>query len=183
MRGANRILLKEASHESKSMEDERNGSSDRGYPFLSTHGSIVPRVPTKPINITVGYGPEGPGHSYPPDCKQAEKFLGSLLSSQMSRRGGSVSVTVLAKQKPDGYHIASCGSTVLVRIPQFRPVPISLKISPRCSSTLRASWAGGKSGCSVENTEDFVDYGKKNPGKVVYAGGGPGTHSIWPWSI
>jgi tripartite-type tricarboxylate transporter receptor subunit TctC len=133
--------------------------------------------PTKPVNILVGFAPGIPTEvSIRLLAKNAEKFLGQpFVISNNGGGGGAVALGIVAKQKPDGYHLFGGTSTPLVRIPQFRPVaykpeefiPIMHLGAPESGLAVRADspW---------KTLKDLVEYARKNPGKIAYTSTGTG---------
>ena len=137
-----------------------------------------PAYPTKPINVLVGFAPGGmvdvSGRLL---AGKAEKYLGqSFVFSNNGGGGGSVAIAITTTKPPDGYNLAGCASTGLVRIPQFHTVPYKLDdlvpimqyAEPHTGIVVKAS-SGWKT------FREFVEYAKKNPGKVKYSTTGVGT--------
>ncbi len=134
--------------------------------------------PTKPINILVTFSPGGAAD---PAMRllagKTERFLGQpFIITNNGGGGGSVAMAILEKEKPDGYHLAGCSSTSLIRIPQFRTVPYTHQDfvpimhfgAPPSGLVIRADspW---------KTLKEFVEYAKKNPGKVTYSSMGIGS--------
>jgi putative tricarboxylic transport membrane protein len=134
--------------------------------------------PTKPINILVTFAPGG---SADPSMRllagKAEKFLGQpLLITNNGGGGGSVAMAITANEKPDGYHLAGCSSTALIRIPQFRTVPYTYHdFVPIMHFGAPPSGLVVKADSPWKTMKEFVDYAKKNPGKVTYSSMGIGS--------
>ncbi len=134
--------------------------------------------PTKPINILVGFAPGGTMDiSTRILASKAEKFIGQpFLISNNGGGGGSVALGIVAKEKPDGYYLAGCTSTGLIRIPQFRTVPYKLDDfvsimhfgAPQTGLVVKAD-------SPFKSLKDLVEYAKKNPGKVTYSSTGVGS--------
>ena len=85
--------------------------------------------PTKPINMVITFSPGG---SADPSVRlfasQTEKFLGQpFIITNNGGGGGSVAMAIFSKERPDGYHLAGCSNTSLIRIRQFREVPYKLE--------------------------------------------------------
>jgi tripartite-type tricarboxylate transporter receptor subunit TctC len=134
--------------------------------------------PTKPVNILVGFAPGGTMDiSTRILASKAEKFVGQpFLISNNGGGGGSVALGIVAKEKPDGYYLAGCTSTGLIRIPQFRTVPYKLDDfvsimhfgAPQTGLVVKAD-------SPFKSLKDLVEYAKKNPGKVTYSSTGVGS--------
>jgi tripartite-type tricarboxylate transporter receptor subunit TctC len=140
--------------------------------------SAAEEFPTKPINILVGFAPGG---AVDPTIRmlasKAEKFLGQpFVITNNGGGGGMVALSIVAKEKADGYHLVGCTSTGLVWVPQFQTVPYKLDDfafimhygSPQTGPSVRADspWT---------TLKDFVEYAKNNPWKVTYSTTGIGT--------
>jgi tripartite-type tricarboxylate transporter receptor subunit TctC len=134
--------------------------------------------PTKPINVLVGFAPGGTMDvSTRVLAGKAEKTLGQpFLITNNGGGGGSVALGIVSKERPDGYYLAGCTSSGLVRIPQFRPVPYKLEDfvpimhfgAPQTGIVVRTD-------APFRTLKDLVDYAKKNPGKVTYSSTGVGS--------
>jgi tripartite-type tricarboxylate transporter receptor subunit TctC len=146
--------------------------------------SLAPTVssgqefPSRPVNVLVGFAPGGTMDiSTRLLAGKAEKLLGQpLVVSNNGGGGGTVALGIVAREKPDGYHLAGCTSAGLIWIPQFRSVPYKLDNfvpvmhfgAPQTGLVVRADspW---------KTLKEFVEYAKKNPGKVTYSTTGVGT--------
>jgi tripartite-type tricarboxylate transporter receptor subunit TctC len=136
------------------------------------------QYPTKPINVLVGFAPGGTMDvSTRVLASKAEKTLGQpFLITNNGGGGGSVALGIGAKERSDGYSLAGCTSTGLVRIPQFRPVPYKLEDfvpvmhfgAPQTGIVVRTD-------SLFKTFRDLVEYAKKNPGKVTYSSTGVGS--------
>jgi tripartite-type tricarboxylate transporter receptor subunit TctC len=139
---------------------------------------LTQTYPTKSINILVGFAPGGTMDvSTRVLASKAEKILGQpLLISNNGGGGGSVALGITAKERPDGYALAGCTSTGLIRIPQFRTVsyrfedfvPIMHFGAPQTGLVVRAD-------SPFKTLKDLVEYARKNPGKVTYSSTGIGS--------
>ena len=102
---------------------------------------------------------------------KAEKILGQpFVLSNNGGGAGTVALSIVAKEKPDGYRLVGCSSVNLIQIPQFRTVPYKhgdfVPIlhfgAPQTGTVVRADspW---------KTLKEFVEYAKKNPGKISYS--------------
>jgi len=134
--------------------------------------------PTKPINVVITFSPGG---SADPSMRllasKAEKYLGEpFIITNNGGGGGSVAMAILSKEKPDGYHLAGCSSTSLIRIPQFREVPYKLEdFVPIMHFGAPPSGLVVRADSPWKTLKEFVEYAKKNPGKVTYSSMGIGS--------
>jgi len=149
-----------------------------GILFLIPILSSAQSYPTKPINILVGFAPGGTMDiSTRVLASKAEKFLGQpFIISNNGGGGGSVALGIVAKEKPDGYYLAGCTSTGLIRIPQFRPVPYKLEdFIPIMHFGAPQTGLVVKADSPWKTLRELVEYAKKNPGKVTYSSTGVGS--------
>jgi tripartite-type tricarboxylate transporter receptor subunit TctC len=146
--------------------------------FSSLTFSFSQDFPTKPINILVSFSA---GLSIDASTRllanAAEKVLGQpFVVSNNGGGGGSVAAGIIAKQKPDGYHLLVCSSTALIRIPQFRTVPYKLEdFIPIMHYGAPQSGLFVKADSPWKTLKEFVEYAKMNPGKITYITTGVGT--------
>lgn len=140
--------------------------------------SAAQEFPTKPINILVGFAPGG---AVDPTIRmlatKAGKFLGQpFVISNNGGGGGMVALSIVAKEKADGYHLVGITSTGLVWVPQFQVVPYKLDDfvfimhygAPQTGLSVRADSPWG-------TLKEFVEYAKNNPWKATYSTTGIGT--------
>jgi tripartite-type tricarboxylate transporter receptor subunit TctC len=140
--------------------------------------SFAQQYPTKPINVLVGFAPGGTMDiSTRVLASKAEKFLGQpFIISNNGGGGGSVALGIVAKERPDGYYLAGCTSTGLIRIPQFRPVPYKLEdFIPIMHFGAPQTGLVVKADSPWKTLRELVEYAKKNPGKVTYSSTGVGS--------
>lgn len=134
--------------------------------------------PTKPINMVITFSPGG---SADPSMRllanKTEKFLGQpFIITNNGGGGGSVAMAILSKERPDGYHIAGCSSTSLIRIPQFREVPYKYEdFVPIMHFGAPPSGLVVRADSPWKTLKEFVEYAKMNPGKVTYSSMGIGS--------
>lgn len=117
----------------------------------------------------------------------APKVMAALGGNQASvvvnkiGGGGSIGADYVAKAKPDGYTVyASTNSVQTIS-------PVILQDVPYKQSDFRAIGAfavdlgviTAKAGSPYKTLEEFVDYAKKNPGKLSYGSAGLGTVSFF----
>jgi len=149
-----------------------------GILFLIPILSSAQSYPTKPINVLVGFAPGGTMDiSTRVLASKAEKFLGQpFIISNNGGGGGSVALGIVAKERPDGYYLAGCTSTGLIRIPQFRPVPYKLEdFIPIMHFGAPQTGLVVKADSPWKTLRELVEYAKKNPGKVTYSSTGVGS--------
>ncbi len=143
----------------------------------ATTGVAAEKFPVKPVKYVIGWGPGGGsdivGRLL---CTLAEKNLGKpIIVQNMPGGSGAKAYTFIAKSKPDGYTIGNCTSTISthrfmgnipIGSPDFEPI-IAFNFDPGGIWVRKeAPW---------NNLKEFVDYVKKNPGKVTIAASNPGS--------
>jgi tripartite-type tricarboxylate transporter receptor subunit TctC len=149
-----------------------------GIIFLFPVLSPAQSYPTKPISILVGFAPGGTMDvSTRVLAGKAEKSLGQpFIITNNGGGGGSVALGIVGKEKADGYSLAGCTSTGLIRIPQFRTVPYKLEdFVPIMHFGAPQTKVMVRSDSPFKTFKDLVEYGKKNPGKVTYSSTGVGS--------
>ncbi len=94
----------------------------------------------------------------------------------------TVCANLVANAKPDGYTLGALSSSAFTQVPHMRKVPYD----PKKDFTWLATYTEYTSGLVVKNDapwknlDEFLDYAKKNPGKIIYGsdGYGMGTHVL-----
>jgi tripartite-type tricarboxylate transporter receptor subunit TctC len=140
--------------------------------------SYAQEYPARPINLVVA---SQTGSTLDIAIRalasKAEKFLGQpFIISAKAAGGGTVPLTELMKQKPDGYSLAMTTTTPLAFAPIFRRVPYTLE-----DFSLITSFARGtamlvvRADSSWNTLKEFVEYARRNPGKIKYGSSGANT--------
>jgi tripartite-type tricarboxylate transporter receptor subunit TctC len=90
---------------------------------------------------------------------------------------GAVGTAVTANAKPDGYSLAFIPAVVLTGIPHLRKnVGYTLaSFAPICHTFENTMALAVRPDSPFANARDFVEYAKKNPGKLKYGHQGPGS--------
>jgi len=140
--------------------------------------SLAQEFPNKPINILLGYAPGGSVDvPFRPLAKAAEKYLGQpIVISNNGAGGGTAALGIAAKEKPDGYHLEVCHSSLFTIVPHIRPVPYKLEeFVPIMNYSAAQSAFSVKADAPWKTLKEVVEYAKKNPGKFTYFGGAAGS--------
>jgi tripartite-type tricarboxylate transporter receptor subunit TctC len=89
----------------------------------------------------------------------------------------TVCANLVANAKPDGYTLGGLSATAFTEVPNLRKVPYDVKKDFTWIATYTEYTCGlaVKADAPWKNLEEFLDYGKKNPGKVIYGSDGYGT--------
>jgi tripartite-type tricarboxylate transporter receptor subunit TctC len=98
-------------------------------------------------------------------------MLGQPISVENNGAGGgTVGLGIIAKAKPDGYKLAQCVSIGLIGIPQFRAVTYTLDdFVPIMQFAAAETGLVVRADAPFKTLKEFVEYAKKNPGKVTYS--------------
>ena len=127
--------------------------------------SYAQEYPTKPINFimptTIGTVPRAL-------LEDAKKFIDQpFVITVKAGGGGTVAMTALAKEKPDGYTIAMATPLPLVVIPQLRKMNYSLEdFDPVMTFSNSVAGLVVRADSPWKTMKDLVEYAKKNPRKI-----------------
>ena len=135
--------------------------------------------PEKPVTLMIPYGGGG-------TTDVTARLLANLAQKDFAKPivvvnkpggGGVLMHELLAQAKPDGYTLGVVSTGVLTRTPFLRKV----KYNPEKDFTyimLFALWQYGivvRADSPWKTLAEFLDYAKKNPGKVTYSTAGTGS--------
>ena len=136
--------------------------------------------PDKPITILVGNEAGGTVDTITRALAiGAEKAAGkSIIVENKGGGGGAVALGVLANGKPDGYTLGAVPNDAIVNTPlmqkvTFKPLKSFTSILGHSASEHTALLV--KSDAPWKTFAEFIEYAKKNPGKVKYSTAGVGT--------
>jgi tripartite-type tricarboxylate transporter receptor subunit TctC len=143
-------------------------------------GPARAEYPERPITVLVSFAAGGSSDmSFRALAIGAEKYLGqNIIIENKGGGGGTLALANIANAKPDGYIICQAASTGIVRAPQLQKVTYK----PLKSFTPIMAYVGAhnsglvvKSDAPWKTMKEFVEYARKNPGKIKY--GTPGVGS------
>lgn len=142
--------------------------------------SFAQPYPTKTINILIGYAPGGAVDTTMRIlASKAERIIGQpFILSNNGAGGGSVALGIVAKERPDGYHLVNVTTATFALIPQFRTV--SYKLDDFVPILYFGAMQTGlvvRADSPWKTMKEFVEYAKKNPGRVTYGTAGVGLVS------
>ena len=143
-------------------------------------GSARAEYPDRSVTIIVGFDP-GAATDITTRvlASGAEKSLGKpFIIENKGGGGGTVALAVVANAKPDGYTLCASPNVAIVDTPLMQKVPFKpLKSFTPLLGHSAAENTGliVKSDAPWKTFKEFVDYAKKNPGKVKYSTSGVGT--------
>ncbi len=136
--------------------------------------------PERPITALISFAAGGSADmSFRALAIGAEKYLGqTIIMDNKGGGGGTLALANVANAKPDGYTICQAASTGIVRAPQMQ----KMTYKPLKSFTPIMAYVGAHNSGLVVKTDapwktmkEFVEYARKNPGKIKY--GTPGVGS------
>lgn len=135
--------------------------------------------PTKPIKLVLPYSPGGVVDFV---GRTLAQHMGDVLGQQVVAdnrpgAGGIVGTDVVARAQPDGYTLLLMDPAIVINPTLQESVPYDLfkqldTVSVVSSSPLVLVVAPG---LNVKTFDEFVAYGKANPGKLNFASAGIGT--------
>lgn len=138
--------------------------------------------PSRPITCIVPFSPGGTTDlAVRLICKEAERFLGQpLIVVNKAGGGGSVGVSAVTTAKPDGYTIGqSPGGAPFFIMPFLEKLPYQPTKDIRYILQFVEQNFGivVKADAPFKTFRDLLDYGRKNPGKLVYGTNAPNSIS------
>jgi len=142
-------------------------------------GSLAQEYPTRPITLLIcmrpGAGADLGGRII---AQEATKILGQeIIPVNKPGGGGAVAAGILANSKADGYTLLSCTSGALTTTPHLESLPYDpLKdLTPIIQFGSLTSGIVVRSDSPYKSFKEFIDFARKNPGKLSYGFPGVGT--------
>lgn len=152
-----------------------------GWQPISQPASAQEKYPERPIRLIIPYGPGG-----------GTDIVGRLVAEQMrqtlgqpvvveNRPGanGLLGLNDLIGTKPDGYTLLLANQTVNVIAPLLYPKRISVDVEKELVPIIRLAEVPNafvvNKNFPVKTFGEFIEYAKKNPGKVRYTSTGVGS--------
>ena len=136
------------------------------------------QFPNKPVTIVVGFEPGGGTDT---TARILQGPLGEQIGQQVivenrAGAGGNIAVDHVAKAAPDGYTIVLANVGALAVNPHILKTPYDpLKdLLPISMAAEFANVLVVQPSLPIKTVADYVDYAKKNPGKLTYASSGIG---------
>jgi len=140
--------------------------------------SLAQEYPAKPINIYIGMAPGG---AQDPSVRSiaaaAEKYLSQpFIISNKGGGGGSVAYGLIAKERPDGYHLIGSSTGGLLYVPHVRKVSYTIEDFVPIMAFAKAPPTGllVQTSSPWKTFKEFVEYARKNPGAINYGTNGVG---------
>jgi tripartite-type tricarboxylate transporter receptor subunit TctC len=135
--------------------------------------------PEKPIKILVGFPPGGPLDTHARLLvDQLQKHLGtSVIVDYKPGAGGSIAADAVIKAAPDGYTllIANTGTMVINPFVYTKTAYDTLRdFTPVARTAQQPLGLAVNLDVPAKTFGEFIEYAKKNPGKVNYGSAGAG---------
>jgi len=144
-----------------------------------SHVAMAQDYPTKSINLLIcmqpGAGADLGGRII---AQEATKILGQeIVPINRPGGGGAVAAGILSSAKPDGYNLLSCTNGAFTTSPHLESVPYDpLKdFVPILQFGTLTTGIQVRSDSPFKSFKEFVDFARKNPGKLSYGFPGIGT--------
>lgn len=148
---------------------------------VSAPAAAQEKYPSKPIKIIVPYGPGG-GTDITARivAEEMRQSLGQpFLIENKPGANGLVGLEELMKAKPDGYTLVLANQTVNVITPMLYPKRMRFNVETDLVPVVRLADVPNvltvNKDFPVKTFAEFIDYAKKNPGKVRYGSTGVGS--------
>jgi tripartite-type tricarboxylate transporter receptor subunit TctC len=151
--------------------------------FLMLGGQAVAqdKFPNRPIKIIVPYGPGG-GTDIVARlvAEEMRKALGQpFVVENKPGANGLLALEELVQAKPDGYTLVLANQTVNVIAPLLYPKRTRMDVEKALAPVVRLAQVPNafvaNKDFPVKTFQEFVDYARKNPGKVRYGSTGIGS--------
>lgn len=147
---------------------------------LAVSSAFAQTYPTKPIRLVVAVAP-GPGVDYVARTiapKMVEDLGQNLVIENQSGGNGIIGTNAVVRSAPDGYTMLMATPSMIITAkllskdlpydPLKDLVAVSCAVEPATSLIVHPS-------VPANNVKEFVEWVKKNPGKVSYASSGVGS--------
>ena len=142
-------------------------------------GALAQEYPTRPITLLICMRPgAGADLGARMIAQEATKiFSQEIIPVNKPGGGGAVAAGILASSKADGYTLLSCTNGALTTTPHLESVPYDpLKdLVPIIQFGSLISGIVVRSDSPHKSFKEFIDFARKNPGKLSYGFPGVGT--------
>ena len=136
-----------------------------------SQGVQAQKYPTRSITLLVN---AQPGGGTDMTCRlaapEATRILGQeIIPVNKPGGGGSLAAIEMINSKPDGYTLLGAADPQLITLPQLESVGYDLKdFSPIIATGVANVGIIVRSDSPFKSFKDFIDFARKNPGKVSY---------------
>src|SRR5215813_846786 len=157
--------------------------------MLAQAGPVAaqPAYPARPIELIIPFPPGGPADA-------AARIIQPKLSAALgvplvlinkAGGGGALAADYVAKSKPDGYTVFAATNAPVTIVTATQP-DISYRPADFAAvgiSMTDVSVFVGKAPSAWRTLDEFVEYARKNPGKLSYGSAGLGTVSFFAFEL
>jgi len=146
-------------------------------------GAAQSEYPSRQIEFVIAYAPGGPVDTairvIQPTLAAALGVPAVLVTK--AGAGGALAMDFVAKSKPDGYTVAVTANPTMSILPAIRSdLPYKpADLQPIGTFAVDSQGIIARAGGPFGTFEEFVEYAKKNPGKLSYGSPGVGTVSFF----
>ena len=154
---------------------------------LGTPAAAQPAYPARPIEVIIPFPPGGPADTA---ARIIQPKLSAALGAPLvlvnkSGGGGALAADYVSKSKPDGYTVFAATNAPVTIVAATQP---DISYRPTDFAAIGTSMTDvsvfvGKAGSPWKTLEEFVEYVRKNPGKLSYGSAGLGTVSFFAFEL
>ena len=142
--------------------------------------------PTREIELVVSFPAGGPADT---SARIVAPKLSAILGvpvvvANKPGGGGAIGADYVAKARPDGYTVYAATNSPLTISPHLQKVPYkTADFAPLGAYAVDLGVLTARAGGPAKTLEEFVDYARKNPGKLSYGSAGFGTVSFFTMEL
>ena len=142
--------------------------------------------PSRELEFVVSFPPGGPADS---GARVLAPIMSSILKQPITvvnkpGGGGAVGADYAAKARPDGHTVYVSTNSVQTISPQLKKLPYKrTDFTPLGAFAVDLGVITVKSTSPAKTLDEFVEYAKKNPGKLNYGSAGYGTVSFFTMEL
>jgi tripartite-type tricarboxylate transporter receptor subunit TctC len=143
--------------------------------------ALAQEYPSKPVRIIVPFAAGGVADLLPRMVgeKLSQKWGQPVVVENKVGAGGAIGIDAALSAPQDGYTILFVGSTL------FTVLPLAQKVNYEPLKDLIPVSITGTNGMVMvvqkdapfSTLKEFIEYARKNPGKITYSSGGPATNN------
>jgi tripartite-type tricarboxylate transporter receptor subunit TctC len=147
---------------------------------------VAAEYPTRELEFVVSFPAGGPADT---SARVLAPVMASILKQpavvvNKPGGGGALGTDYAAKAKPDGHTVYVSTNSVLTISPHLKQLPYKRSdFTPLGAFAVDLGVITVRGGGPAKTLEEFVDYAKKNPGKLNYGSAGYGTVSFFTMEL
>lgn len=153
---------------------------------VASVGATAADYPTRALELIVSFPTGGPADS-------GARVLAPVMSAILKQSvvvvnkpggGGALGADYAAKAKPDGHTVYVSTNSVLTISPHLKQLPYKrTDFTPIGAFAVDLGVITVRSDSPAKTLDEFVDYARKNPGKLNYGSAGYGTVSFFTMEL